>query len=228
MSKMSSFAPILPMVCVALSLVTTASSAEIVVTSSSSAGPGTLRQAIVDADAGDTVVFAERLTGASAGPGGMISLGGEQLFIDKDLTIKGSSHTRIQGAFTIERGVTAQFHNLAISADLDHDSLSSIIYNDGTLTMRDVQARIHGKRAGVAAVANYHRITLQDCQLLGRAGAQTIGLYNNWEQTAQVMGGTINGFGEPIRFNGSVQLQSTVLADGLPLGQAPEETSMQW
>jgi len=60
--------------------VTTAHAATITVTNSNDSGPGSLRQALVDANAGDTIAFA--VTGAI-----VLTSGG--LVIDKEITISG-------------------------------------------------------------------------------------------------------------------------------------------
>lgn len=57
-----------------------------VVTSTADSGPGSLRQAILDAASGDTITFTNTLSGAT-----ILLTGGTQLLLDKSLTINGDS-----------------------------------------------------------------------------------------------------------------------------------------
>jgi hypothetical protein len=63
------------------------------VTNNANSGPGSLRQAIDSADAGDTIIFDPSLSGQT------ITLGGRQLIISKDLTIDASA---LPGGLTID------------------------------------------------------------------------------------------------------------------------------
>jgi len=95
--------------------VTTAHAATITVTNSNDSGPGSLRQALVDANAGDTIAFA--VTGAI-----VLTSGG--LVIDKEITISGpgsdqlaidGNHAQFQCVFGIAAHNTVTISGLTIT-----------------------------------------------------------------------------------------------------------------
>ncbi|MFL6590298.1 MAG: choice-of-anchor Q domain-containing protein, partial [Chthoniobacterales bacterium] len=80
--KPSRFRAAIAIICWSLCALSAASGATITVTSTSDSGPGSLRQAIKDAAAGDTINF-------SVPANGIINLTTNELLIDKSLTITG-------------------------------------------------------------------------------------------------------------------------------------------
>src|SRR3954467_11894947 len=80
--KPSRFRAAIAIICWSLCALSAASGATITVTSTSDSGPGSLRQAIKDAAAGDTINF-------SLPANGIINLTTDELLIDKSLTITG-------------------------------------------------------------------------------------------------------------------------------------------
>lgn len=106
------------------------------VNSTADSGAGSLRQAIADAGAGDTINFASSLSGAT------ITLA-SRLTLSKDVTIDGSSLSEavsISGndvvqVFYINSGVTAVFNSLTITNGKAVSSAGGGIYNAGSLTI---------------------------------------------------------------------------------------------
>lgn len=115
-----------------------AHAAGLTVTNLNDAGPGSLRQAILDAAPGDTISFASQITGT-------LTLQSGQLVIDKDLTIvgpgvdwlslSGASGSRV---ITVATGANLKLLDLTIrSGNLGSGSTLDIggaIYNNGHLT----------------------------------------------------------------------------------------------
>jgi predicted outer membrane repeat protein len=107
------------------------------VTSSADSGAGSLRQAIADAVAGDTIKFDSSLSGAT------ITLA-SQLVLSKNVTIDGSALTvpiTISGndavrVFYINSGVSAELNSLTVANGRPTTSDGGGIYNNnGTLTI---------------------------------------------------------------------------------------------
>jgi len=114
---------------------TTVTAATITVANAFDSGAGSLRQAIADANPGDTIVFYASLSGAT------ITLA-SQLSINKDLTIDGSSLSlpvTISGdystrVFSIGTGATVTLKRLVISDGYTSGEGGGIV-NNGSLTM---------------------------------------------------------------------------------------------
>jgi hypothetical protein len=106
------------------------------VTGLADAGPGSLRQALLDTPAGGTVDFQPGLSGT-------ITLTTGQLTLDKDLTIAGpgASVLTVSGngafrVFEVTSGVTAALSGLTIAGGrVTGTNNGGGIYNDGTLTV---------------------------------------------------------------------------------------------
>jgi predicted outer membrane repeat protein len=124
-----------------LALVTTAGSvraATVVVTNTNDSGPGSLRQAVMDAGSGDTILFHASLAGDT------ITLA-TSLVIDENLTVDGSSltpHIQITGggsvcdpggsvcAINIEAGTVVDLYAIDVV-----NATGSGIFNHGTLSV---------------------------------------------------------------------------------------------
>src|SRR5437762_12534322 len=110
--------------------------ATITVTYTNDSGVGSLRQAIADANDGDTIHFA--ITGT-------ITLTTGELLVDKSVTINGpgSDNLTVDGnhashVFHVSGGVTASITGLSITNRSVSDNYGGGIYNDhSTLTMSD-------------------------------------------------------------------------------------------
>jgi hypothetical protein len=86
-----------------------------VVTTSGSSGAGSLRQAVADAVSGDTIVFAATLNGM------IISLGGSQILLDKNLTIDASA---LPGGITISGGNLSRVFEVGFLVNVTLDSMT--------------------------------------------------------------------------------------------------------
>ena len=115
---------------------TTQIHAQLIVTTNSDSGPGSLRQAIADASSGDTITFAIS---------GVITLTSGELLITNDLTITGPGPTNLilnpnhaSRGFEIRSQGTASISGLAIMNGFvvsGSGSSGGGIYNAGTLTL---------------------------------------------------------------------------------------------
>jgi predicted outer membrane repeat protein len=139
-----------------------ATAATIQVTNNNDAGPGSLRQAIIDAAAGDEITFAATVTGT-------ITLTSGQLFINKNLaitgpgadilTISGNNATRVlfssSGANVIISGLTI--------ADGVNYMEGGGIYNEGVVTLNNCTLR--GNHAGTngGAICSMGAVALNNC-----------------------------------------------------------------
>ena len=109
----------------------------IVVTNTNDSGPGSLRQALVDANDGDTI--------DATGVSGTILLTSGQLVVDKDVTMSGSgaNHLAVNGnaqsrVFYINLGKTVTISGLTITNGNVTNESGGGIYNDGgTLAVSD-------------------------------------------------------------------------------------------
>ncbi len=103
----------------------------ITVTSNAETGGGSLKQAIIDAEAGDIITFNSPMTITLTSP----------ILIDKDLTIRGvvggiildgNGATRV---IEIDDAITARLENLIIKNGFADDGLGGGVWNNGNLTM---------------------------------------------------------------------------------------------
>lgn len=183
--------------------------ATITVTSPLDSGPNTLRQAIIDANSGDTIDFSLALPNT-------ITLTSGELLIDKNLTITGPGWTlAISGnnasrVFRIGSSATVTITELTITDGYSGDNFFDSgggIYNEGTLTLQG--CLIWQNETGVWSGT------------LGAFGADGGGIYNgphgilelNGCAVAenQTGGGTYGGYGGGIYNHGVVTIiDSTV------------------
>jgi len=125
-----------------------AQAATLTVTSGADSGPGSLRQALADAQPGDAIVFSGVGTVALNGP----------LTLDKNVAIHGPGVTldgQLKGrVLQVEAGVNAALTGLVITngllagrgidyngTELSGSALGAGIYNAGSLSLADVQVR---------------------------------------------------------------------------------------
>src|SRR5947208_10323525 len=127
-------------ICVALlcGMATAAYAATITVTNTNDSGPGSLRQALADANDGDTINFDPALNGQT------INLTSAELVVDKNITISGPGPdllaiSRSSGTFRIFHvmpGLTVTIAGLMISNGDAHFDFGGGILNDHeTLTL---------------------------------------------------------------------------------------------
>ncbi|MEO0452826.1 MAG: hypothetical protein AAFY98_01655 [Verrucomicrobiota bacterium] len=113
------------------------------VTNSNDSGLGSLRQAIIDATAGDTITFDQSLSGST------ITLGGSELLINKNLSIDASG---LASGITISANDLSRILNVSGSVTV---KLSHLVLTDGSG---------HG-------VVNSGELHMTDCSVLGTDGS---------------------------------------------------------
>jgi CSLREA domain-containing protein len=126
-----------------------------------------LREAIANAESGDTISFDAALNG------GTITLGGTQLTLDQDLTISGPgaaqltvSGDKASRVFYINSGVTATIANLTIQDGAVTGSGGGI-YNEGTLTLDAADVHSNTVTVNGSGVYNSGILTIQDSTISG-------------------------------------------------------------
>jgi hypothetical protein len=160
----------------------TAHANTITVTNANDSGPGSLRQAVADANDGDTI-DATRVFGS-------VELNTGELLVNKDVTINGPGreklsveNTRSSRVFEIAAGEVVKISGLAIESG--HAVVGGGIYNAGMLEVADCS--INGNEAGGlrengfgGGIYNENDATLTviDCAITGNAADQGGGLYN--------------------------------------------------
>ena len=163
------------------------------VTNTDDVGVGSLRQTIVDAVSGDTIVFDASLSGQT------IVLG-SQLDIAKNLTIDGSSlasHVKISGndavrVFYIGSGYNVTLTHLDIISSNVTGQVGGGIYNAGALTVTN--STVSGNRADYGGgIFNSGTLTLQDSTLSGNSvTVHGGGIYNQFS-TVLLTQNTLSG-----------------------------------
>jgi hypothetical protein len=165
----------------------------ITVTNTNDSGPGSLRQALADANGGDTIDFAVT---------GTISLTSGELVVDKSITISGpgadslavdgNAKTRV---FHITSGRTVTISRLTVSNGRVFgfpDDIGAGIYNDhATLTVSNCTITANSADRSGGGLHNDHAtLTLNNCAVSGNFGDNTGGgLYSdgsNGSASAQI------------------------------------------
>jgi len=172
-----------------------------IVTTNADSGPGSLRQAILDATSGDTITFTNTLSGAT------ILLTGSQLLLNQNLTIDGSSLANgisidgnaNDGIFEMQSGTT----NHLVSLTLTNGLLSGA----GVL----VQAGAFGSISNCTITGNFGGALAQRGAGVNNDGTLVIRDSRITGNTAA----TINGEGGGIYNgnNGTITLEDCLLSD---------------
>lgn len=157
----------------------------LLVTGVAPAGPGSLRQAILDAEPGDTITFDASLSGATI-------FAGSALVLDKDLTIDGSALaepvalsglgaarilevasdvTVILQGLVITQGAAGD-HNPEVDTEDDH---GGGIYNLGTLTLSDCTFSANSAERFGGAIYSTGVLTVTRCTFAANSAAMAAG-----------------------------------------------------
>ena len=199
-SKPGVILPLLVALCMALALMTATKQVKantFLVTNLDDNGPGSLRQAVLDADSNkgaDTINFQAGLTGT-------IVLTSGELFIIDDLTINGpgASLITVSGnhasrVFEILSGVTAEISGLTISNGTGFDGGG--IDNGGSLTLAHMVLSDNHVTASVGggifngATAT---LTITDSTVSGNSASGGGGIYNTALGTLTIINSTVSG-----------------------------------
>ncbi len=156
----------------------------IVVTNTNDSGPGSLRQALVDANDGDTINFDSSLNGQK------ITLTSGQLNVDKDVTISGlgANNLAVDGSaqsrvFYVNPGKTVTIEGLTVGNG--HSDFGGGIYNgDATLTVSNCTVIGNSATATGGGISNggftfgSATLTVTNCTLIGNSAYGGGGISN--------------------------------------------------
>lgn len=178
-----------------------AAAASLVVTSSADSGPGSLRQAVADASAGDVIEFAPGVE--------RIELAGGEIVVDKDIEIRGPNAASPEEQLVVDaNGLSRLFRvagpvaglmpsvvlsDLAMTGGLAQGGNGGAILNEGNLTL--LRCSVYGNAASPGpggggnggGIANAGTLRVEASTLYGNqafAGGEGTGngggLYNGW------------------------------------------------
>jgi LPXTG-site transpeptidase (sortase) family protein len=169
-----------------------AHAATLTVSNANDSGVGSLRQAIADASAGDTITF----------DGDYTILLESTLLIDKDLTIDGSGHTiKLDGqnahrVITIAEEKIVSLKHLYIQNGFSNYSSGGGIFSQGTLTLTDsiiTNNTVYGERGGGMEVQSATGTTIEDTVFSGNtASFNGGGLYANNSDNLTIINSTFS------------------------------------
>lgn len=155
--------------------------ATIVVTSSANTGAGSLRQAIANANAGDTITFNLPLPATiPVSP---------TLTIGKNLTLQGPGRDSLtldggntSSILLVSSGVTASISGMTLANGSDSDANGPALDNAGTTTLSNCAIR-NGIGTVFGGIFNNADLTVRDCVFSGNSarstnGAKGGGIYN--------------------------------------------------
>ena len=167
--------------------------AVVTVTNANDSGSGSLRQAIADATAGDTIIFADGLSGSTITLSSALVIG-TNISIDASnlttpITLSGNSLVRVM---LVNAGVTTSITGLNIVNGYTTVGGAGI-YNNGTLTITD--CTISDNAAGTlgGGIANNGTMVLVDSTVSGNAAQDGGGIFNNTGRSLTINGSEISG-----------------------------------
>jgi hypothetical protein len=192
------------LICFALfrTLAICAYASTITVTTTNDSGPGSLRQALVDANDGDTITFAVT---------GTIGLTSGELAIDKNVTITGPGPDTlaVSGSFLTFRvlhvtpGRTVNIEGLTVTLGFPQFDVGGGILNDhAILTLTNCWVATNGAYYGGGGIYNdggngSATLTIIDSSVTGNgvggSGADGGGIYNNGAAILTIINSTISG-----------------------------------
>jgi hypothetical protein len=141
----------------------------ITVTNANDSGPGSLRQALVDANDGDTINFDVALKGQA------ITLTSTELVIDKSVTISGPGFDLLSvratnqffRIFHVMPGHTVTIDGLTIGPNSYCDSGCGIFNDQATLTVSNCAVHGNTARDRAAGIANAGTLTISNSRVYG-------------------------------------------------------------
>jgi hypothetical protein len=191
------------LICFALfCLMTIAAQADtITVTTTNDSGPGSLRQALIDANEGDTITFAVT---------GTIGLTSGELAIDKNVTITGpgpdtlavSSSSRTFRILHVMPGRTVNIESLTVTLGFPFDVGGGILNDHAILTLSNCSVASNGAFYGGGGIYNDGEdgsatLTIIDSTVTGNgvggSPADGGGIYNNGAAILTIINSTISG-----------------------------------
>ena len=193
------------------------------VTNTNDSGPGSLRQALVEANDGDTI--------DATGVSGTITLTSGQLLVDKSVTINGAGAevlaldgNAISRVFEIVGGAkTVSISGLTIRNGQGGNGGG--IENAATVTLTIMNSTLSGNAAGLGGgVFNSGTLTIINSTFSNNMASQGGGIYNPGSGMLTITNSTFSSNAAPVAggasFNvGTLQIANTTLSDNSsPLG----------
>ncbi|HEX4501104.1 MAG TPA: right-handed parallel beta-helix repeat-containing protein, partial [Scandinavium sp.] len=200
-----------------------ASPTTIIVTNTNDNGAGSLRQALVDANDGDTI--------DATGISGVITLTTGQLLVDKSVTINGAGAdvlaidgNAVNRVFEIVGGAkTVSISGLTIRNGQGGNGGG--IENAATVMLTIINSTLSGNAAGLGGgVFNSGTLTIINSTFSNNMASQGGGIYNPGSGMLTITNSTFSGNAAPVAggasFNvGTLQIANTTLSDNSsPLG----------
>lgn len=207
----------------ACALTISAHATTIIVSNTNDNGPGSLRQALVEANDGDTI--------DATGVSGTITLTSGQLLVDKSVTINGAGAevlaldgNAISRVFEIVGGAkTVSISGVTIRNGQGGNGGG--IENAATVTLTIVNSTLSGNAAGLGGgVFNSGTLTIINSTFSNNMASQGGGIYNPGSGMLTITNSTFSGNAAPVAggasFNaGTLQIANTTLSDNSsPLG----------
>jgi Dockerin type I domain len=163
-----------------------------IVTNTNDSGAGSLRQALADANDGDTI--------DATGISGVITLTSGQLLVGVSMTINGptADALAIDGnsagrVFQILSGKTATISDFTIRNG-HAGTIGGGIFNGDAATLTIANTTLTGNTAGLgAAIFNNGTLTIVKATLSGNTAAQGGGIYNSGAGTLTMVNSTLSG-----------------------------------
>jgi hypothetical protein len=207
----------------ACALTISAHATTIIVSNTNDNGPGSLRQALVEANDGDTI--------DATGVSGTITLTSGQLLVDKSVTINGA------GAEVLALDGNAISRVFEIVGGAKTVSISGVTIRNGqggngggienadTVTLTIINSTLSGNAAGLGGgVFNSGTLTIINSTFSNNMASQGGGIYNPGSGMLTITNSTFSGNAAPVAggtsFNvGTLQIANTTLSDNSsPLG----------
>ncbi|SLM30215.1 exported hypothetical protein [Desulfamplus magnetovallimortis] len=196
------------------------------VTSTADNGAGSLRQAVLYSNSGDSIDLSD-----IAG-GGTITLTSGEIVVDKDLTIIGNESNLViingnnsSRIFNISNGITLSINNLQIQNGYANSQGGGAILNAGTLTLTNTTIASSSVAESIngGAILNQSGgvLILRNCTLSGNSAVSGSGgaIYNSASASLTLNNCTIannsGSSGGGVNNAGSLNITNTIIADSI-------------
>ena len=163
----------------------------IIVTNTNDNGPGSLRQALVDANEGDTI--------DATGISGTIALSSGQLLVDKSVTINGAG----AGLLAVDGNATSRVFQTATGETVSISGLTirngqggegGAILNADTTTLTIINSTLNGNTAGLGGgVFNSGTLTIINSTFSSNMASEGGGIYNSGSGVLTISNSTFSG-----------------------------------
>src|SRR5437762_12006211 len=184
-------------ICLTLACVLTISAraTTIIVSNTNDNGLGSLRQALADANNGDTI--------DATGIAGVITLTTGQLLVDKSVTITGAD----AGVLAVDGNTASRVFQTATGETVSISGLTirngqggegGAIVNADTVTLTIINSTLSGNTAGFGGgVFNSGTLTIINSTVSGNTASEGAGIYNSGANTLTITNSTFSGNAAP-------------------------------